>query len=95
MQNHKIEPQDIALDAFRALFRAPIAKAVVSADGKTMRLGQNLSDRLAAELYLQALYVIDQNRLPLEVEVKEWKAGQVVFDRFLVVTYIKTVHLCR
>ena len=88
MQNNTVETQDIVFDAFRALFRAPIARVVVSHDGRTMRIGRNLSDRLAAELWLEAQRVIRENRLPLHAEVKEWKAGAVVFDRFLSIEFV-------
>jgi hypothetical protein len=88
MKKYKAEPQDIALDAFRGHFRAPITDVVVSDDGKTMRIGQNLSDRVATELWLNAQWIIDTNYLPLKADVQEWKAGSVIFDRFLVVEYL-------
>ena len=87
--NNTFEPElhDIALEAFRGLFRAPITKITVSPNGRAMRIGQNLPDRMAAQLWLEAIRVISANRLPLVAEVKEWEAGEVIFDRFLLIEF--------
>lgn len=88
MKNNTVETQDIVFDAFRALFRAPIARVIVSPDGRTMRIGHNLSDRVAAELWLEANRVISGNRLPLHAEVKEWAISGVILDRFLSIQFV-------
>jgi hypothetical protein len=56
-----------------------------------MRIGKDLSDRVATELWLTAQRIISNNLFPLRAEVKEWKAGPVIFDRFLLIEFIGTL----
>jgi hypothetical protein len=84
----EIQPQDIAMEAFRGAFQLPLPTHVVS-NGKTMRFRLS-SDRRAAEYWLRAQRVIRENNLPLAAEVVEWKVSGVVFDRWLEIQFDQT-----
>lgn len=86
MENY-LPPQDQALDDFRKLFPMPSQKVLVSPSGTVMKF-RVLSDRLAAEWLLMASRIIRENRLPLQADTEEWKAGLVVFDRWLVIEFV-------
>jgi hypothetical protein len=90
---HEIEPQDIALAEFRSLFQQPCRSVMVSDNGHYMRLGKDLPDRVAAEWYLLASRIIRENRLPLVAEVVEWRAGAVIYDRFLKIEFVPSLSL--
>jgi hypothetical protein len=85
--NIEIQPQDLAMEKFRALFQAPLPVCHVFKDGRVMRY-RIRNERLALEYHAMALRIIDQNSLPLEATIDNWKVGDVVFDRWLVLEYV-------
>lgn len=96
MNNHFTpEVQDEAMDAFRMAFDLPLIRCHVLQNGKLMRFRLS-SDRLAATYWLKASHVIEQLNLPLTPEIREWKIGDCIFDRWLEIQFdqTKTVPEC-
>jgi DNA phosphorothioation-dependent restriction protein DptG len=88
MNNSTFEPlpQDLAMDQFWRSFDLPLVHCHVLKDGKLMRFRVS-SDRLLAVYLLKANAVIEQEQLPLEAEIDEWKVSGVIFDRWLVLKF--------
>jgi hypothetical protein len=84
---HNIEPQDLAMDAFRGAFK-PISPLVfVEKDGMVMKY-RIVSDVQGARWLLDAGNVIRSLNLPLSVEIDEWAVKGVIFERWLKVMYV-------
>jgi hypothetical protein len=84
----EIQPQDIAMEAFRSAFNIPLVTHLVS-NGRLMRM-RVVSETRAAEYLAIAQTIILVNRLPLRVEISEWVVGNCIFDRWLEIQFDQT-----
>jgi hypothetical protein len=80
----EVEPQDEAMDAFRACFR--LVANWVDADGVNMRY--RFRTEATANIWLaNAQAVIIANNLPLTASLDVWKTGSLIHNVSLVITY--------